>query len=205
MTATVVELDTGADDEVLDGARDEYLAWSGQRRDSRSDVHGEASDVVRQDLDLADVKPARISSPSSLTSSRMAMAQRTARAGPSNVARNPSPTTLTSFPPNRSSCRRTTRLWSASRRLPADVAELGGASRRSDDVGEQDRREHSPRIGRGSDTRDEVLDLRHDRFLVAGPDQVVGSGQLDVSGVGNVLGEVAAVLDAEAGRIASCG
>ena len=38
-----------------------------------------------------------------------ANAQRTARAGPSNVARNPSPIVFTSWPPNRGSCLRISR------------------------------------------------------------------------------------------------
>src|SRR6476661_10208449 len=41
------------------------------------------------------------------TATRIASAQRTARAGPSNVARNPSPSVLTSLPRNLASSRRT--------------------------------------------------------------------------------------------------
>ena len=55
--AAIVELEAGADDEVLDRARDEDLAGAGERRDPCADVDREAGDVVRLDLDLADVEP----------------------------------------------------------------------------------------------------------------------------------------------------
>jgi len=58
--------------------------------------------------------PARIRSPISPASSTISAAQRTARAGPSNVARKPSPIVLTSVPRHRSSWVRTSALCSAS-------------------------------------------------------------------------------------------
>ena len=84
--------------------------------------------------------------------------------------------------------------------LPADVAELGRPLGRADDVGEQDGRQHASRLRRRPDAGDERLDLGDHRVEVAGPDEVVGAGQLDVPGVGDVLGEVAAVLDARTRR-----
>ena len=82
--------------------------------------------------------------------------------------------------------------------LPAGVSELGRQSRRPDDVGEQHGREHPARIEHRPDAGHEVLDLGDDRVLVAGPDEVVGAGQLDVLRARDVLGEVAPVRDAEA-------
>ena len=52
--------------------------------------------------------PARPSMPSACTASRIAIAQRIARCGPSNIARKPSPDVLTSRPRKRASCDRTT-------------------------------------------------------------------------------------------------
>jgi hypothetical protein len=52
--------------------------------------------------------PALISIPSARTASTIASAHRTARAGPSNVAKNPSPAVSTSTPRNRTSNPRTT-------------------------------------------------------------------------------------------------
>src|SRR4051794_40268294 len=60
-------------------------------------------------------RPARISRPAIRTDSAMSLAQRTPRAGPSNVARKPSPVCLTSRPPKRESWRRTSSSWRASR------------------------------------------------------------------------------------------
>ena len=56
MLAAVVEREAGADDEVLDRARDEDLAGAGERCDACGDVDREAGDVVALDLDLSDVE-----------------------------------------------------------------------------------------------------------------------------------------------------
>ena len=87
--------------------------------------------------------PARMSSPIPRTDSTAASAQRIARAGPSKLARKPSPAVSISLPRKRSSWRRTA-AWCASsssrqRRSPSSVALLG----RADDVCEQHRRQHS--------------------------------------------------------------
>ena len=52
----ILEVEAGPDDEVLDRARDEDLAGPGQGRDPCRDVDREPGDVVRDDLDLADVE-----------------------------------------------------------------------------------------------------------------------------------------------------
>ena len=57
--------------------------------------------------------------------------------------------------------------------------------------------EHRPDAGH------EVCDLGQDRLLIAGPDQVVGAGQLHVSSIGDVLGQVPTMLDGEARRLGS--
>ena len=46
----------GADDEILDGARDEHLARLGERRDARAEVDGEALGAGVGELDLARVE-----------------------------------------------------------------------------------------------------------------------------------------------------
>src|SRR4051812_42552975 len=52
-----VEADPRADDQVLDGARDEHLARPGGAHHARADVHGEAADVVADHLALARMEP----------------------------------------------------------------------------------------------------------------------------------------------------
>jgi hypothetical protein len=51
--ATVVELDSRAEDEVLDGPRHQHLSRVGQRSDPRSDVDRNATEVIASDLTLA--------------------------------------------------------------------------------------------------------------------------------------------------------
>ena len=46
---------------------------------------------------------------------------------------------------------------------------------------------------------EELLDLPDDRFGVADIEEVVGTGQLNQAGTGDVLGQVAAVLDVDHG------
>src|SRR5687767_361049 len=54
--AAVGELDPGADDEVLDGARDEHLTGLRAGADSRADVDRHAANVVAAALALAGVE-----------------------------------------------------------------------------------------------------------------------------------------------------
>lgn len=58
MRAAVLELKFGADDKVLYGARNEYLAATRQSIDTGTDVDGDATDVVFEDLAFASVQPA---------------------------------------------------------------------------------------------------------------------------------------------------
>src|ERR1700692_2998813 len=85
--------------------------------------------------------PARISIPSGRISSAMAQAQRTPRAGPSKVARMPSPVDLTSRPRNR-----------------ATIAKLSGLLCRTDDVSKEHRGKHAVDRDRRPRARQELLD-----------------------------------------------
>src|SRR5205807_6060372 len=51
--ASVLELDLRADDQVLDGVRDQELARTRRAEDPRRDVHRDTADVVAHHLDLA--------------------------------------------------------------------------------------------------------------------------------------------------------
>ena len=84
-------------DEILHGARYQYFPGAGQRRDPRPDVDGDPADIIADDLAFARVqagadidaeRPDFISDRSGATDP----------AGPSTVARNPSPVVLTSWP-----------------------------------------------------------------------------------------------------------
>ena len=57
MLTPIVELDPGADNEVLDRSRHKDLIGSGDGRDPCSDMDGESSHVVADTLDLAGVQP----------------------------------------------------------------------------------------------------------------------------------------------------
>ena len=82
----------------------------------------------------------------SRTPSAIAQPQRTARAGPSKLAKKPSPAVSTSRPRKRSSCRRT-REWCRSSIAAASPGRLlGGALGRAYDVAEQHRGKDAVRL-----------------------------------------------------------
>jgi hypothetical protein len=85
----------------------------------------------------------------------------------------------------------------AQRPTPCCIAELSGQTGRTDDVGEEDRREHPVGLEQRADAGQEALDLRHDRVLVARPDEVVDAGQFDQRRSGDLAGEIAPVVDGE--------
>ena len=51
--AAVIEAQSGAYDQVLDGARHQHLAGVGERRDPRADMNGDAANIVADDFALA--------------------------------------------------------------------------------------------------------------------------------------------------------
>ncbi len=56
-------------------------------------------------------------------------------------------------------------------------------------------------VGAGRVARHELLDLVDDGVAIPGPDEVIDARQLDVVGPRDMLGQVAPVLDAKAGRL----
>ena len=71
----------------------------GLRGDPRADVHGDAGELVADDLALAGVDACADLEPELRARRRpIARAQRIARAGPSKLARNPSPAVSISRP-----------------------------------------------------------------------------------------------------------
>ncbi len=138
--------------------------------------------------------PMRTSIPSSRAAPVIASAQRSARdGGPSKVARKPSPTVLTSRPPKRASSLRSVLVVAREQVAPAAVAELRGARRRVDDVGEHHREQRPRQLAAAAPAGEELLDLFDDRVAVADERERVGPLQLDVARAGNVLREVARV------------
>src|ERR1700716_3551713 len=58
MSASLVEAEARAGNQILDGSRHQHLARSGERRDARGDVDCNALHVVAGDLDLAGMEAA---------------------------------------------------------------------------------------------------------------------------------------------------
>src|SRR6185437_3664553 len=120
----------------------------------------------------------------------MRSAQRTARAGPSKVAKNPSPAVFTSRPRNAANSLRTIawcrssnphHAWSPTREV------LG----RPHNVREQHSRKHAIHVAYRAYARQERLHLVEYGILVAYPWQVVVAGQLDEARTGNACGHPA--------------
>ena len=87
---------------------DEHAARLGLRHDPSADVDGDSADVVTHQLAFAGVDArAHVDAKLFDADARSQAPQRTARAGPSNVARKPSPAVLVSLPRKRASSLRT--------------------------------------------------------------------------------------------------
>ena len=99
-----------------------------------------------------------------------------------------------SRPPNRASSWRTIAVVLVEQRAPTGVAELGGPGGGADDVGEEDGGEPPVRVGRRPRPGEELLDLVDELVGVLGEPEVVGAVELDVPGVGDVVGQVPAEL-----------
>ena len=90
--------------------------------------HGDAADLPVDRLDLAGVHArADLDAERRDRRRRSPSAQRTARAGPSNVAKNPSPAVSTSVPRNRPSSARTTPVVLARRARPSALSPSSAA------------------------------------------------------------------------------
>jgi hypothetical protein len=89
MNTTVREHDSGAVYEILDGSRRQDLPAAGERCDSRADMNGDTPDVLTSEFALAGVQTAANRDANSGIRSASVVAARTARVGPSKVARRP--------------------------------------------------------------------------------------------------------------------
>ena len=139
-------------------------------------------------------RPQRTWIPAGLTASRMSQAQRIARAGPSKVARMPSPARWIRDPTVREQ-RPFHRGHELAEHDPSGDLELGQALRRADDVDEEHGGEEAIDFGfRHARAGDELLDRHHQVRLGNRP--VIGSLTLEQLGALDVLGQVAAVSGA---------
>ena len=139
--------------------------------------------------------PLRTSISSGRTRSMIAEAQRTARAGPSKVARNPSPNVFTSRPRKRaSSCDSV--VVPTAQNTPVAVAKFGGTLRRADDVGEKYRRQHAVWLSSSSRPGQELLDLVDDAVgdITLAERIMIGSWQFNVFRTRDMSREVSSFL-----------
>ena len=113
-------------------------------------------------------------------------AQRIARAGPSKVARKPSPVRLTSRPRWRSSARRKSASWRSSRTRQSRSPSSAARSVEPHDVGEQHGREHAVGLALVALAGEELLDLADDDLAVAQREHVVAALELDEARVRDV-------------------
>src|SRR5439155_22049992 len=105
--SALAEGDSRARDEILDRARDEHLAAARERRDPRTDMRGDPGDRRAEHLALAGVQPGPDIEPELAHGIAYGACAADRSAGPSKVARKPSPAVSTSEPRQRSSSRLT--------------------------------------------------------------------------------------------------
>ena len=135
--------------------------------------------------------------PGARTASASESAQRTARAGPSNVARNPSPAVPISRPAYRASCSRTRAWWA--RRTSAHAASVSSAARAVEPTMSVNRTVASTRSLSGR-VRAPVRNCSISPTTAsasADPGQMVVAGELHERRSGDAFGEVPARLDGD--------
>ena len=129
-----------------------------------------------------------------MTSRRIASAQRMARAGPSKVARNPSPIVLTSRPcpvPQRVAHHL---VVAVEQLAPTPVTQSARLRSVESTMSVYSTVASTRSAGAGRpDAGHELLDVAHQRVGVAREQQVGGAGELDEAGVREVLGQIAAL------------
>ena len=178
--------------QVGDGARHEHLARA------RLAHHARARCARRSPRRRSPTRshspvwtPARIWTPAAPERSATRSAQRTARAGPSKVARKPSPSVLTSSAAvarelARGRARGGASSSSRQRRSPT----LGRALGRADDVGEQDGRQHALGRAAGARAGDDSSSSSDQRVGVVEEDDALAARQLDKPCAGHVVTDV---------------
>ncbi len=122
----------------------------------------------------------------------MAWAQRTARAGPSKVARIPSPVELDPLPSMALELAPADRFVVAEQLPPPAIAYRDGVLGRVHDVGEQHRRQHPVAMCAAVGSGQEVFDLVELGVSAARPARMVVAGDLHETGARDVPGDVAA-------------
>ena len=191
--ALVIERDARTSYEVFDGGGDEDLPGCSESRDSRTDVHGHAGDVLAADLELTGVE-----------SSADVDAQSSEGVANGDGAVDGSSRSVEGgheFISDRVDFLAAEALQLAAHGpvvavedlTPLAVAQLSGALGGADDVGEQHRRQHSVGVGGGAYTGQEFFDLVDVSVAVASEDEVVGPGYLNQPAAGDALGQVLGV------------
>jgi len=111
----------------------------------------------------------------------IAREQRIARAGPSKVAKKPSPAVVELASAKLVELAPDERVVPADELRPAGVAELGRLLGRADDVCEEDGRENGVGFRLFPSRRDEAFDLGGRRLGIAGYERVAPSGEFDAA------------------------
>src|SRR6516164_782951 len=195
--AAVREAEAGAGDEIAHRARHQRLARRSHRDDAGRGVNGDATDIVFGQLDLAGMQSGAHRDAQGLDgagdrcrathSPRRAVERREEAIAQLFHLSAAEPPDLLAY------CR----VMAVEQHTPLAVAELGGALRRVDDVGEHDRRQHAIDLDLAARAGEKFLDFVGDSIGNLQKTMVI-SGQLDVFRAGNVLSQIAAGLDVAA-------
>ena len=194
MRTAIVKVVLGTRHEVSNGAGYQHLPGSRQAHHSGSDVHRQTGDPVWSDLNFAGVH----SGTNLNTNLPHVMGDRHGAADcPSRAVKHgeepvPCVIDLTTTEPIELTPHH--RMMSSPQPSPAAVAYRRRVFRRTNDIGEQDGSEYPVGLRTMTDSGEELLDLVNEPVEVPGGEQVVPLLRFDVSGSGNVRGEIAAVL-----------
>ena len=202
-----LELDPGAGDEILDRA----ARRAPRRRRASAATRAPMCTAIPPSLPSTRShspvwSPARISMPSARTASRIDGAHADGARRPVERREEPVAGRVDLAAAEALELAPDERVVPLEQVAPAPVAELRRPLGRADDVGEEHRREHAVGLGhRGATPVRNSSISSSERVLVADPRQVVVARQLDEPRAGDLLGDVAALLDVhDRGRRVRC-
>ena len=189
MLAAVLEVDARSDQQVLDRSRREDLVPVSHGRHPRRDVHSQTAHAVPPELHLAGVDPG----PHPKVERRHGLADgaATTYSPPRPVEGGEEPVAGGIHLASAESVQLAADndIVLVEHLAPAPVPELGGARRRPDDVGEEERGKDAVELAGAAGSSQELLDLVDDGVAVLEEDDVIGSRELAVDGAVDVLGQ----------------
>ena len=167
MRAVILERDARPGHQVLDRSGHQDLVRVGQRGHARSDVHGDATDLIAHELDLSGVCPGPDLEPDAVHRIHDGTGATDRPSGTVEGRQEPISRGVDLHTAERTELPPDETVVSFQELLPCLITDGAGSVGGAHDVGEQDRGQDPVVVRQRSNTRQELLDLFDDGIRVA--------------------------------------